>query len=766
MRNKDATTRDGGKGTWGGQEKGFGTVPVWCRCTGRGVGDGRVLAGKGVGRDYYPPTSVEEKAQRRAELKARRTLLMALPNEHQLKFNSYTDAKTLMQAIKNRFRVIPQEKINQKFLRSLSQEWTMHTIMWRNKPEIETLSLDDLFNNLKAYESEVMGTSSSTINSHNVAFLSSSSTNSTTRVVNTAQDVNTISTQGAANSSTTIENLSDAVIYFFFASQPSIYSLIMKIYNKAWKEMCTEFEKMMHKKFQMSFMGELTFFLGHENPIRTLRGYFKPSQEGYKNTIELPVGNNVGMFDMTRNKMYRQLPKSARQEEFENIVTNFILDQEERIRQLQDYMKIEKITKYPDTKVLENSAKHNFLENLEKKTFPTPANLLCVKNINGEAQVHAKVDGKKVVISKASIRRDLWFRDEGGIDCFSNEVISEQLTFMGTIASAVICLATNQKYNFSKYIFDSMTSVPTKTVSNEVVNEEMYDSLERATTTVTGLDIEQDRGNRTKTQSNATLNEPSSIRTGSSSGPSGKDSQKLIELVELYTNLQQRVFDLETIKTSQAQEITSLKKRVKRLEKKRRSRTHGLKRLYKVGLSARVESSADEESLGEEDVSKLGRISDIDANQDIYLVNVYRDEDIFSVNDQDDTSIKSQDKVEEDEQERIIKEKDQLIEEAEEQEQLTDVENARLFMKFLKNKRKFFAAKRNEEKRNRPPTKDQQRSIMSTYLKNIDAWKPRDLKKKSFAQIKELLDKAMERINNFIDFRTELVKESIKKDKA
>nr|GEV71124.1 hypothetical protein [Tanacetum cinerariifolium] len=50
-----------------------------------------------------PPTSVEEKTQRRAELKARSTLLMALPNEHQLKFNSYKDAKTLMQAIENRF---------------------------------------------------------------------------------------------------------------------------------------------------------------------------------------------------------------------------------------------------------------------------------------------------------------------------------------------------------------------------------------------------------------------------------------------------------------------------------------------------------------------------------------------------------------------------------------------------------------------------------------------------------------------------------------
>ncbi|GJT06649.1 ribonuclease H-like domain-containing protein [Tanacetum coccineum] len=107
--------------------------------------------------------------------------------------------------------VIPQEDINQKFLRSLSQEWTMHTIVWRNKPEIKTLSLDDLFNYLTAYESKVKGTSSSTTNSHNVVFLSFSSTNSATRAVNTAQGVNTASTQGVADSSTTIENLSDAV---------------------------------------------------------------------------------------------------------------------------------------------------------------------------------------------------------------------------------------------------------------------------------------------------------------------------------------------------------------------------------------------------------------------------------------------------------------------------------------------------------------------------------------------------------------------------
>ncbi|GJV31799.1 hypothetical protein Tco_1392199 [Tanacetum coccineum] len=112
---------------------------------------------------------------------------------------------------------------------------------------------------------------------------------------------------------------------------------------------------------------------------------------------------------------------------------------------------------------------------------------------------------------------------------------------------------------------------------------------------------------------------------------SGEDSLKLNELMELCTNLQTRVLDLEKTKTTQAEEIVSLKRRVKKLEQKKRSRTHGLKRLYKVGLTARVESSRDEESLGE-DASKQGRINAIDADEDITLVNDQDDADMFDVN--------------------------------------------------------------------------------------------------------------------------------------
>ncbi|GKE06989.1 putative ribonuclease H-like domain-containing protein, partial [Tanacetum coccineum] len=89
--------------------------------------------------------------------------------------------------------------VNQKFLRSLSPEWNTHTIVWRNKPDIEILSLDDLYNNLKIYEPEVKDTSSSSTNIQNVAFVSSNSTSSTNGAVNIAYGVTTASTQVTAD---------------------------------------------------------------------------------------------------------------------------------------------------------------------------------------------------------------------------------------------------------------------------------------------------------------------------------------------------------------------------------------------------------------------------------------------------------------------------------------------------------------------------------------------------------------------------------------
>ncbi|GJY60496.1 hypothetical protein Tco_0461153 [Tanacetum coccineum] len=94
---------------------------------------------------------------------------------------------------------------------------------------------------------------------------------------------------------------------------------------------------------------------------------------------------------------------------------------------------------------------------------------------------------------------------------------------------------------------------------------------------------------------------------------------------------------------------------------------------------------------------------------------------------------------------------------AEEQEELTIDEKSKLFIKLSEARKKHFATKKAKEKRNRPPTRAQQRSIMCTYLKNMAGWKHKDLKNKSFANIQELFDKAMKRVNTFIDMDTKLI---------
>ncbi|GJX22415.1 hypothetical protein Tco_0226860 [Tanacetum coccineum] len=94
---------------------------------------------------------------------------------------------------------------------------------------------------------------------------------------------------------------------------------------------------------------------------------------------------------------------------------------------------------------------------------------------------------------------------------------------------------------------------------------------------------------------------------------------------------------------------------------------------------------------------------------------------------------------------------------AQEQEELSIKEKATLFQQLLEKKRKHFAAKTAEEKRNKPPTKAQLKKIMCTYLKNMEGYKLSDLKLKDFDSIQEMFDRAFKRVNTFEDFRTELV---------
>ncbi|GJR63839.1 hypothetical protein Tco_0009904 [Tanacetum coccineum] len=518
-------------------------------------------------------------------------------------------------------------------------------------------------------------------------------------------------------------------------------------------------------------------------------------------------------------------------------------------------------------------------------------------------------NGKKVIISEAFVSRDLKLEDEEGVDCQPNSTIFEQLTLMGskttawnefssTMASAIICLATNQKFNFSKYNFESIVrnldnlsgnffmyprfvqvflnqqldevsthkrvydapchtkkisrnmkrvgkgfsgrvtplfptmvvqnqyelgessamptdphhtptiiesstqpqktqkprkpkrkdtqvpqpSGPTYIVADEDVHKDLGDSLVRATTTASSLEAEQDNGNITKTRSKATPNESSSLGTTLGGGYRFQETMG-------DTIAQTRVIDLEKTKTTQANKIASLKRRVKKLEQKKRSRTHELKRLRKVGATARVESFGDEslddadnemfdvDTLNSEEVFVAGQNENVveeivdDAQvstaattviittKEVTLAQALADLRAqnpklakgYAFRESQNGLLKKKDhpRVEEEialklqaeinEEERIARVEKEKIDEAniawediqvkvdvdyqlakrlqaEEQEQFTIEEKATSFKELLEQTRKHFAAKRAEEKRNKPPTKTQQKKIMITYL--------------------------------------------------
>ncbi|GJT33399.1 hypothetical protein Tco_0923818 [Tanacetum coccineum] len=175
-----------------------------------------------------PPKTAEEMVLRERERKARTTLLMAIPEDHLAKFHKMTDAKDMWNAIKSRFggndeskkmqkyilkqqfegftvsnsdgihkgyerfqsllsqleihgAGVSTEDANQKFLRSLPSAWLQVSLIMRNKPGMDSLSFDDLYNNLRVFKNDVKGSTASSSNLQNVAFVSEN-TNSTNDV--------------------------------------------------------------------------------------------------------------------------------------------------------------------------------------------------------------------------------------------------------------------------------------------------------------------------------------------------------------------------------------------------------------------------------------------------------------------------------------------------------------------------------------------------------------------------------------------------------
>ncbi|GKA22332.1 ribonuclease H-like domain-containing protein [Tanacetum coccineum] len=165
-----------------------------------------------------PPKTAEEILARERERKARTTLLMALPEDHLAKFHKMTIAKEMWEAIKSRFggnneskkmqkfqsllsqleihgAGVSTEDANQKFLRSLPSAWSQVSLIMRTKPGVDSLSFDDLYNNLRVFESDVKGSTASSSSTQNVAFVSENT--SSTNDVSTAYGVSNSSSHNS-----------------------------------------------------------------------------------------------------------------------------------------------------------------------------------------------------------------------------------------------------------------------------------------------------------------------------------------------------------------------------------------------------------------------------------------------------------------------------------------------------------------------------------------------------------------------------------------
>ncbi|GJT89583.1 ribonuclease H-like domain-containing protein [Tanacetum coccineum] len=229
----------------------------------------------GISQTLCRPVTTEEKVQKKNDVKTKSMLLMALPNEHLMTFNQYKDAQTLFAAIQTRFggnkatkktqktllklqkivsqlailgENILQKDLNLKFLRSLPSEWNTHVVVWRNKPDLDTMSFNDLYNNFKIVKQEVkvIPSSSSSSSSQNITFVSSPTS---TNEVNTAYGVSTNNTQviptstqvSTASTQVSTANLSDATVYAFLASQPNgsqiVYEDLKQIHEDELEEM-------------------------------------------------------------------------------------------------------------------------------------------------------------------------------------------------------------------------------------------------------------------------------------------------------------------------------------------------------------------------------------------------------------------------------------------------------------------------------------------------------------------------------------------------
>ncbi|GJS08189.1 putative ribonuclease H-like domain-containing protein [Tanacetum coccineum] len=444
------------------------------------------------------------------------------------------------------------------------------------------------------------------------------------------------------------------------------------IFGSTNKELCTCFEKLLKDKFQMSSMGELTFFLG------------------------LQVQQKEDGIFISQDKYVAEILKKFNYSDVKSASTHVHLEKP-LVKDGDAYdVDVHLYRSMIGSLMYLTASRPDIMFACKKQTVvatsTTEAEYVAATSCCGQLQ--ALVDKKRVIVMESSIRRDLHLDDAEGTDCLPTTTILEELARMGSMASLIIYLATNQKFNLSKYIFDAMVkhldggvkfllyprflhvfinqqlgnmSSQKKIFVNPFHKKKIFANMKRAGKDFSGRitplfdtmmvkpveEIGKDLDHPTDYTPIPIIDQPSSssqpkkkqpskkaqrqeaevpqdageheesVPTPSNDPqPSGEDSMQLTDFMVLCTKLQTQVLDLHTAKDAQAKEIVALKKRIQRLERRKMSRPTCLKRLRKIGMTRRVKSSEDQESLGApEDTSKQGRsIEDIDADIDVSLV--------------------------------------------------------------------------------------------------------------------------------------------------
>ncbi|GJV19615.1 putative ribonuclease H-like domain-containing protein [Tanacetum coccineum] len=335
------------------------------------------------------------------------------------------------------------------------------------------------------------------------------------------------------------------------------------IFGSTKKELSTEFEKLMHDKFQMSSIGELTFFLGLQ---------VQQKHDGIFICQETYVADVLKKLDFINVKT-ASTP----------IETNKALVKDE------------------EAEAVDVHLYRSMIGSLMYLTAFRP-DIICFKGqsklglwypIDSPFDLEAFLDSD---YASASLDRK---STTGGCQFLGKRLISwrcKKQTIVANSTTEAEYVAATNCYGQAKHI--------EHLVGDEAVHKKLGDIMERAANTVSSLES----------------NEPPLSRVNTLG--SGEDRMQLTDLMILCTKLQKQVLDLEKALSDQAIEIASLKKRVNKLERKGQSRTAWIKRLKKVGSARRIESSKDKDSLGaQEDAFKKGRsIEDLDTDAEVTLV--------------------------------------------------------------------------------------------------------------------------------------------------